>query len=132
MGERASVSFEDAMGHRSAVIATHWCGDIIADLIQMFLTEIDGYLKTQNYFGNTPLRRGDIDCLATNFVLFLARKCNAETTDGFLIVDGGTYIAPTRADVDDSNYGHFVIIVKPTKADPKCTRCWDVEVEHED
>jgi hypothetical protein len=100
MGDRISVRFVSGDGfYKSATLFSHWDGRGLLENVQQYLNE----LYEDNSKPNYPLGRKEPETVMVDFIRWLTKTEER--------IYSNYYIAPSPEDGDNSDNGHFDIVL---------------------
>jgi len=108
MGDRISVRFVSNDGYyKSATLFSHWDGKRLLKNAQQYLNELYSEVSGSTY----PLERKEPETVMIDFIRWLTKSEER--------IYNNYYISPTPKDGDNSDNGHFDIILREDKYEIK-------------
>lgn len=101
MGDRVSIRFVDEHGDKSATLFSHWGGKDLIKLVKTYLDEL--YHDDEVEVMSTPIGRKEPGTVMVDFIRWLTNERGR--------VHSNYYIVPTPEDGDNSDNGHYDIIL---------------------
>jgi hypothetical protein len=101
MGDRISIRFVDEHGNKSATLFSHWGGKDFLNTINTYLDELYYDSAVNNVL--SPLGRKEPETVMVDFIRWLTKTEER--------IYGNYYIVPTPNDGDNSDNGHYDVIL---------------------
>jgi hypothetical protein len=103
MGNRISIRFVSEGDYKSATLFSHWDGEELLEKVQIYLDNLYSELEGSIY----PLNRKEPETVMVDFIRWLTK---AEER-----IYSNYYIVPTPDDGDNSDNGHYDIVLYKDK-----------------
>jgi hypothetical protein len=105
MGDRISIRFVDGADYsrKSATLFSHWDGTTLLNRVERYLDELYDEREGDHY----PIDRKEPDTVLVDFI--------RDLTTGEGRIKSNYYLVPTPKDGDNSDNGHYDILLFPNK-----------------
>jgi hypothetical protein len=101
MGDRISIRFVDELGNKSATLFSHWRGKEFIKVVNTYLDEL--YHDDETNIMSTPIGRKEPGTVMVDFIRWLTKREDR--------IYSNYYIVPTPEDGDNSDNGHYDVIL---------------------
>ena len=118
MGDRVSIQFVDSQDTETPVLCHHWGGKWFPQAALKFAKDFQKQMKSKRAGGcSTPFSRMEPRVILVKFIEAIAFQTKDEDNglDGVKGIGTSVYLAVDTQHCDNSDNGHFVIHLDPTK-----------------